>query len=178
MRDEYVIVLDFLPHGHPADRKPEPIAQTVGEKYFNLLEVVIKEGISVKPGERLYIGEGKRDKVKYIKGRIRYEQLTALAKDELERVVEQIVEKDQQRFVNFFNLAGPITTRMHSLELLPGIGKKHLWDIINERKKKPFESFEDIKKRIEMMPDPKKTIIKRILMEIKGEDKRRIFVAR
>ncbi|MCD6403485.1 MAG: DUF655 domain-containing protein [Candidatus Aenigmarchaeota archaeon] len=178
MRDEYVIVLDFLPHGRPSDRRPEPLAQVIGEKYFNLLEVVIKDGVKVKPGDRLYIGEGKREEVKYIKGRISYDELTGFAKTELENVLEKLVDTNEKRFVEFFNRAGPITTRMHSLELLPGIGKKHLWDIIKQRKKKPFESFEDIKARIEMLPDPKKIVIKRILMELKGEDKRRIFVAR
>ena len=177
MKDEYVIVLDFLPHGKPSDRKAEPVAQVIGEKYFNLLEVVIRENTEVKPGERLYIGEEKREKVKYIRGRINYSQLTSFAKDELEKVVSEIIEKNEKRFVNIFNIAGPISTRMHTLELLPGIGKKHLWDIIKERKKKPFESFKDLQERVEMLPDPKKMIIKRILNELDGKDKRRLFVA-
>jgi len=178
MKDEYVIVLDFLPHGRPSDRRPEPLAQVIGERFFNLLEVVLKEGITVKPGDRLYIGEGKRERVKYIRGRISYNELTSFAKTELENVLEKLVEENEQRFVEFFNRAGPVTTRLHSLELLPGIGKKHLWDIITQRKRKPFESFEDIKKRIAMLPDPKKMILKRIIMELKGEDRRRLFVAR
>ena len=178
MKDEYVIVLDFLPHGRPSDRRPEPLAQVIGEKFFNLLEVILKEGVTVKPGDRLYIGEGKRERVKYIRGRISYNELTSFAKTELENVLEKLVEENEQRFVEFFNRAGPVTTRLHSLELLPGIGKKHLWDIITQRKRKPFESFEDIKKRIAMLPDPKKMILKRIIIELKGEDRRRLFVAR
>ncbi|RLI98621.1 MAG: DUF655 domain-containing protein [Candidatus Aenigmatarchaeota archaeon] len=176
VKDEYVIVLDFLPHGKPSDRKAEPIAQTIGEKYLNLLEVVVRDGVSVKPRDRLYVGEDKRDHVKYIRGRIKYDELTGFAKSELEKILEEIVEKDEKRFVNFFNIAGPITTRLHSLELLPGIGKKHMWSIITERKKKPFESFEDLRKRIEMLPDPKRMIIKRIKEELEGKDRYRLFV--
>lgn len=176
-KDDYVIVLDFLPHGKPGDRKAEPVAQTIGERYFNLLEVVLKDGTEVKPGERLYVGEDKRDKVKYIRGRIKYDELTNFAKNELEEILKDIVSKDEKRFVNIFNIAGPITTRMHTLELLPGIGKKHLWDIIKERKKKPFENFKELQERVVMLPDPKKMIIKRIINELEEKDRHKLFVA-
>lgn len=51
-----------------------------------------------------------------------------------------------------------------------------MWDIINERKVKLFESFEDIKNRVKLIPDPKQAIIKRILEELEGKDKYRLFV--
>lgn len=177
MKDEYVIVLDFLPHGKPDDRRAEPLAQVIGEKFFNLLELVIKENTTVKVRDRIYIGEEKRDHVKYIRGRIDYSFLTSYAKEELKNVVTELIGKDEKRFVDFFNKAGPITTRMHSLELLPGIGKRHLWDIIAERKKKPFSSFEDLRNRVKMLPDPKRMIIKRILDELEAKDRHRLFVA-
>jgi len=177
MKDEYAIVLDFLPRGKATDPRPEPVAQVIGEKFLNLLEVVLKPGESVKIGERVYIGEGKRDKVRFIRGKIRYDSLTSVAKDELERVLQEIIEKDEKRFVEFFNRAGPITTRLHMLELLPGIGKKHMWAIIDARKKKKFESFEDLKSRVEMLPDPKKMIIKRIIEELQEKDRYKLFVS-
>jgi len=176
MRDEYAIVLDFLPHGKATDRKAEPLAQVLGERFFNLLEVVIKEGEEVKVGEKIYIGEGKRDKVKYIRGRINYKSLTSFAKEKLEEFLTQIISKDERRFAEFFNIAGPITTRLHSLELLPGIGKKHMWDVINERKKKRFESLKELQERIKMFPDPKKIIVRRIIDELDGKDRYRLFV--
>ncbi len=79
--------------------------------------------------------------------------------------------------MDFFNKAVPLTTRMHSLELLPGIGKKHLWDILAQRRAKPFESFSDIQNRIEMLPDPKKMVIKRIMNELEEKDRHKLFVA-
>ncbi|MEM5797350.1 MAG: DUF655 domain-containing protein [Candidatus Aenigmatarchaeota archaeon] len=176
-KDEFLIVLDFLPTGKPGDRRAEPVVQGIGEKYFNLLEVVLKEGLSVKSKDRLYIGEGKRDQVKYIRSKIRFDDLTSYAKDVLEEVVNELVTKEEKRFVEFFNKSGALTTRMHSLELLPGIGKKHLWNIINERKKKPFETFEEIKKRIPMVGDPKKMIIGRIMDELQEKDRHRLFVS-
>jgi putative nucleotide binding protein len=178
VKEEYLIALDFLPMGKATDKRPEPTVQGIGESYFSLLEVVVKRNVQVKPKDRLYIGSGKRDVVEYIKRRISYEELTSLAKNILEEVVAEIVSKDEKKFVNFFNTASPLSPRMHSLELLPGLGKKHLFNILQERKKKPFESFEDIKKRIGMLPDPKRMIVKRILQEIQNKNERhRIFVA-
>ena len=97
--------------------------------------------------------------MKYIRGRISYSELTSYAKDTIQEVVAGLVDKDEKRFVEFFNKSMPLTTRMHSLELLPGIGKRHLFDIINERKKKSFETFKDVQDRVPMLPDPKKMII-------------------
>ena len=60
--------------------------------------------------------------------------------------------------------------------MLPGIGKKHMWEILEIRKEKQFESLHDIKERVKLLPDPEKIIIKRILMELNNEDKYRLFV--
>jgi len=176
MKDEYIIVLDFLSRGHADSRRAEPIAQGIGNNFLSLLEVVIKPEVVVKPGDLIYIGEKKREQVKYIKGRIKYDNLTGYAKKELEDVIDKIIEKNEKEFVNFFNIAGPVSTRLHSLELLPGIGKKHMWAIIGERKKKKFESFEDLKKRVDMLPDPKRMIKRRIIDELKEIDRHRLFV--
>ncbi len=176
-KDEILIVLDFLSKGKPGDRRAEPVIQGIGEKYFSLLEVITKEGVNVKPRDKVYIGEGKRDQVKYIRGKIRFGELTNFAKDHLEDVVEEIVTNDEKRFVDFFNKAGPLTTRMHSLELISGIGKKHLWQILAERKKKTFESFGELHTRNPMMPDPKKIIVKRIIDELSGKDRHNLFTS-
>ena len=114
--------------------------------------------------------------MKYIRGRIEPKDLTASARDELPDIIDKIIKGRPQRFVDFFNKSGPLTTRMHCLELLPGIGKKHLWAIIDARKEKPFESFEDVKKRVPLLPDPEKLIIRRVLVELGNEDKYKVFV--
>lgn len=177
LRDDIVIVLDFLQHGHPNDRRPEPVAQVMGKNYFSLLEIVLRQDLKAKLGEELYIGEGKRENVDHIRGRIGANRLTAFARAELPAIVEEIVNKNEQKFVDFFNKAQPLTTRMHQLELLPAVGKKHMWDIIAERKKGPFKSFDDVKARIKLLQDPKGMIIKRILKEIENEDEHyRVFV--
>ena len=66
--------------------------------------------------------------------------------------------------------------RMHQLELLPGFGKKHMWEVLEARKEKPFENFDDLKKRVKLLPDPKVVVIKRIMMELEGNEKYKIYV--
>ena len=129
----------------------------------------------LQPYEEVYIGEGKRDKIHHIIGKLPLDRLTSTAKTELEFVVKDLVSKNQGKFVKFFNNAQSLTTRMHQLELLPGLGKKHMWEILEKRQEKPFESFDDLKKRIKLMPDPEKIIIKRILAEITGKEKHCLF---
>jgi putative nucleotide binding protein len=170
--EDYAYVLDFLPYGHPDDKRPlhkrEPLAQVVGEKFFTLLEVSVKKDKNPLVGDRVYIGKDlmQRDVVNKIKRRLRYEELTATAKSELPYVLEQMVKQQEERFVEFFNKAESITTKLHQLELLPGIGKKTMWAIIEERKKEPFKSFEDIAKRIKI--DPVKCVIQRIIYELQN----------
>ncbi len=170
--EDYAYVLDFLPYGHPDDRRPihkrEPLAQVVGEKYFTLLEVSVKRDKNPLVMDRVYIGKGERDVVHKIKRRLRYDDLTPAAKTELPYVLEHVVKQQEKRFVEFFNKAEPITTRMHQLELLPGVGKKTMWSIIEERKKRPFESFEDIAKRVRGLQHPEKLIVGRIIYELQN----------
>jgi len=178
-KEENVVVLDFLPNGYPFDNRPShlktPIAQAIGRNKFILLEIVPKKGVFLQPYEEVYIGEGKREKIHHINGKLTFDKLTSTARSELKYVIKDLVEKDPSKFVEFFNAAQPMTTRMHQLELLPGLGKKHMWEIIDERDNEPFKDFSDIKKRVKLMPDPEKAIIKRITMEIQGEEKHRVF---
>jgi putative nucleotide binding protein len=179
-KEETAIVLDFLPNGYPFDERPmymkTPVAQAIGKEHFILLELVPKKGIHLQLYEEVYIGEGKRDKVHHIVGKIPISKLTRTAKSELEFAIEDIVKKHEKRFIDFFNSARPLSTRMHQIELLPGVGKKHMWEILNARDEKPFENFEDLKNRVKLIPSPQNLIIKRISEELEGTEKHRLFV--
>ena len=179
--EEYAYVLDFLSHGKPGFRptgragyRAGALIQSVGEEFFTLLEALVKEGLMLKPGDRVYVGKDSRSEVTYIIGRVGYEELTASAKAELPSVINRIVLNREKWFVNFFNTARAVTPRMHALELVPGIGKKYMWQVINERPRKPFESFEDLQKRTEL-PNPVKLITKRVMEELEGDSKYRLF---
>ena len=175
MKEETCIVLDFLLNGYPDQRHAEPIAQVIGTSHFSLLEIVPREDASPKEEDEFYIGEGKRDHVKFIKGMLEYRSLTNQAKSILPAVVEALVKKNEQQFVEFFNKGRMITPRMHQFQLLHGVGKKHLLDILEERRKRPFESFADIATRVKMFPDIVKTLSKRVLQELEGNEKYYLF---
>jgi putative nucleotide binding protein len=179
-REETAIVLDFLPNGYPNDPTPshrkQAIIQAIGKKHFTLLELTAKKDAFLQPLEEIYLGEGKRDKVQHIVGKLDSEKLTAGGRKEVEFVVQDMVSKGQERFVSFFNTAQPLTTRMHQLELLPGLGKKHMWAIIQERDEKEFANFADLRSRVHLMPDPQKIVVKRVLSELWGEEKHNVFV--
>jgi len=175
--EEYAYVLDYLPHGRPTARpsfRAGALVQLVGEEFFTLLEATVKEGLVLKPSDRVYVGKESREEITYIIGRIGFDELTSAAKTELPTVVEKIVLTREAWFMNFFNTAQAITPRMHALELIPGIGKKYMWQIINERDKTQFRNFGDLQQRANI-PSPAKLITKRILEELSGESKYRLF---
>jgi len=171
--EEYAYVLDFMPEGGAYDTAREPLVQLVGERFFTLLLASTKRDSFIVAGTRLFIGKGQRDVVEKIKRKIEYEDLTNSAKSNLDIVIAKIVKEREKEFVDFINKAGPITARIHQLELLPMVGKKHVEAILKEREQKPFESCEDIRKRIGI--DPVKIFTARIINELQGKEKYYLF---
>jgi len=175
-KDYHAIVLDYLPYGYPLEGKMQPMVQGIGTEYFSLLELAPIRGASFTLKEKVYIGPEKRDKIYYIIGRLRKEKMTETAKIQLQEFVAQIVGEQEKRFVDFFNNAQAINTRLHQIELLPGFGKKHTNEILAAREKKIFQSFEDIKTRAGNIPDPKKAIEKRIVEEVLENPRNHLFI--
>ncbi len=175
-KEEFAIVLDYLPYGYPMGGKMTPIAQAVGEKNLTLLELIPRRGITLAPKEKVYIGPEKRDKIYFISGRLQKDKLTETAKVQLQEIVETFVVAQEKRFVDFFNNAQALNTRMHQIELLPGFGKKHTQEILQAREEKPFESFKDLKNRLKSIPDPKKSIEKRIIEELSERQRFNLFI--
>ena len=175
-KEEHAIILEYLPNGYPLERKMIPIAQAIGELNLTLLELVPRRGVSLEIGERVYIGEGKRDKIYYILGRLYHEKITEAAKNQLQEFISEIVKKREKEFIEFFNKSEAINKRIHQIEFLPGFGKKHMKEILEKREGKPFESFEDMKKRLQNLPDPEKAIEKRMIRELTGSERHKLFV--
>lgn len=175
-KEEYALVLDYLPYGYPMSKKMIPVAQAIGEKTLALLELVPRRGISLSQKEKVYIGPDKRDKIYYIAGRLQTERLTETAKIQLQEFIGGVVAEQEKKYIDFFNNAQAINTRLHQLELLPGFGKKHTQEILAEREKKPFKSFEEIKARVKSIPDPKKSIERRIIEELSERQRFSLFV--
>jgi len=179
-KEKFAYILDYLPYGRTDDKRPmyqkKPLAQGIGEKHFVLVEMITKENVVPRSHDRVYIGEGDRTMIDHVKRRIIFSELTNSAQMELPSVIEKIILSDEKRFLSFFNDAYPITTRLHMLELLPGIGKKLMWGIIEERKKGKFESIAQLVSRVKGLHTPEKLLMNRILEELKDETiKYRVF---
>lgn len=173
------VLLDHLPHGRSDDDRPqyqkEPLAYAMTTQNFRLVEVTLSSDADVSIGDTIELDSEAVGRFREID----YEDLSGGAQSELDYAIEDIVENNEQRFVDFFNDAQPITTRLHSLNLLPGIGKKLRNGILDERKRKPFESFEDLTDRVNGLHNPTEVLVNRILEEIHEEDlKYRTFVRR
>jgi putative nucleotide binding protein len=177
-KEEHVVILDYLPYGYPLEKKMMPIAQAIGTKNFTLLHLVPRRGVKLEVDEKVYIGEGKRDKIYYILGRLPETKMTETSKRQLEDFIKKSIEEKEQIIMDFFNNAEAINTRLHQFELLPGFGKKHTESILDERNKKQFESLEDLKTRVSNLPDPKKAIEKRFWDEIMGKEKYYLFIGK
>jgi putative nucleotide binding protein len=176
------VVLDYLAHGRADDDRPqyqkEPLAYAVGDEEFRLYELELAADADVNIGSRVPISESAETPVTNVRT-VDYDDLSSGARSELEYAVEDIAESDQDRFVGFYNEAQPITTRLHALNLLPGIGKKLRNNILDERKREPFESFEEIESRVSGLHNPRQVLVERILEEIREEDlKYRTFARR
>jgi putative nucleotide binding protein len=163
---------EFLRDSRP---RGDTIVQGIGESHFTLLEMIPQKGFKPRPQERLSIQRDSANKIDHVKRRIFYEDLVPESVAELALVIEIIVTKHEHKFVQFFNEASPITTRMHSLQLLPGVGQTLMWAILEERKREPFKNFNDIAARTKLQ-NPKKVITARIIDELREDVKRWLFV--
>jgi len=92
-------------------------------------------------------------------------------------VVETLVKNNEKRFVEVFNTLQPVTPRLHALELIPGIGKTFMRQILEERSRRPFTSFEDLQQRTGLR-EPAKLVSKRIVEEITGGSRISLFIRR
>ena len=179
--ENFAVVLDYLPNGRQTERgfHREPLALAIGEDELKLFELVPRPSASLATGTRVPLLPEKDtpSPIDHVRRRIGYDELTVAARTELTGALEGIVKRHSARYLRFFNEAPAVSRRFHLLELLPGIGKKTMQQIVDERKSAPFGSFEEIETRVHLK-NPERLIVGRIEQELSGvEDKYRLFVA-
>ena len=175
--EEYAYVLDFIPNGRSViiREREGPLVQAIGEERLATLEILASDNTTFTAGEKISIGKDNRSTIVSVLGKLNYNELTNEAKNELLNVLEKMIRENEKKYVDYFNELQPITPRLHALELIPGIGKTFMRQIVNERDKRRFESFQDLEKRIGIR-DPAKLIAKRVIEEISGESRVTIFI--
>lgn len=175
------VVLDVLAHGRSDDDRPryqrDPLCYVLSEADLQPYELVFESSPDVSIGDVIVIEPLTELPNVRERNRIGYDDLSAGARSELEYLVEELIEDDEDRFVDFFNRAQPISLRLHQLNLLPGIGDKLRDGILEERSRQPFESFDDLEERVTGLHDPRGIIIERIMDELRdGSLKYHLFV--
>ena len=170
-----LVILDVLLHGHPEEDKPSwtktPLAQVLTFPDFVLYEVKINKSpnLNLKPEEKKFYEDFMREnKLREVLKKINYKELTNTSKALIQPILEKEILNYEEEFINFFNNSTSITPRMHALKLLPGIGKKHMWEIIEERERQKFVTFQDISDRTSIS-NPAKQIALRIIKELQRE---------
>ena len=179
--ENYAYVLDYLPNGRQTERgfHREPLALAIGEDELKLFELVPRPASKLTAGGRIPLVPvaGAPPPIDHVRRRIGYDELTVAGRSELPGTLEKIVTSNEPRYLRFFNDSPAVSRRFHLLELLPGIGKKTMQQIVEERKRAPFASFHDLEERCHVK-SPEKLIVGRIEQELSGvEDKYRLFVA-
>lgn len=173
--EPYLYVLDYLEMGNPSDihyeHRNQPFVQGIGTKYFSLLEATPLIGVRIDIFEKVDLSYPSKLK-KLI--HISYGELTSVSRSNLPEAVRRILVENEKIFVKFFNVAEPINIRIHSLELLPDIGKKTVNAILDIRRRELLKSYDDIRERIGI--DPVKTLTGRIISELVGGQKYYLFI--
>jgi putative nucleotide binding protein len=174
-----IIILDLLLHGHPEEDKPSwaktPIAQVLTFPDFVLYEVKMNKNSKVQVQEQKTYEEFlNEDKLRDVLKKIDFNDLTSTSKALIQPILEKEVLKYEEEFINFFNNSTSITPRMHALKLLPGIGQKHMWEILEARERQKFVTFQDISDRTSIS-NPAKLIAQRIIKELQRDAKYYLF---
>ena len=177
--EDYAYVLDVLTEGRLDSKRRfrrEPVVYGLGIEEFKIFDMKPVSGAAINIGDRCYIGKEteERTQIDHVRARVNYKELTHTAQSELGFVLDEIVRENEEKFIQFYNHAGPISRRYHSLELIPGLGKKTMNQIVKNR---PYTSFREMEEKIPNFRNPEKYISHRIENEIKETDQKyRLFV--
>ena len=177
--EDYAYVLDVLPEGRPDSKRRfrrEAVVYGLGIEEFKIFDMKPISGAAINIGDRCYIGKEteERKQIDHVRARVNFTDLTHTAQSELSFVLDEIVKENEEKFIQFYNHAGPISRRYHSLELIPGLGKKTMNLIVSNR---PYKTFEEMQEKIPNFRNPEKYISQRIENEIRESDQKyRLFV--
>ncbi|MCI4334991.1 MAG: DUF655 domain-containing protein [Thermoplasmata archaeon] len=178
--ESYAHILDYLPTGRASEHgfRREPVGLAVGENELKLLELVARPGQVLSVGSRIPLlpMDGVAPPIDHVRRRLAYGELTTSARAQLPEALERVVAADPARYLRLFNEAPAVSRRFNLLELLPGVGKRTMLAIVEERRRGPFQSFAELESRLRLSR-PDRWVAARIAQEMEGApDKYRLFV--
>lgn len=163
--DTQLAVLTVLPPDTTDDN--ERRIQGITTDRFRLLEYTHSVDTTVSPGDRVAVTTADPEATPR---QLTYESLSQDAQDRLEPTIESIIIQHEQRFIDYYNNAQPISLRRHQLDLLPTIGEGRRETIMRERERRPFEDFTDLETRVDGLTNPHAILAERILTELRGDN--------
>lgn len=171
------VVIDFYPQGkslsHRRSEDYNPLAVVVTVDRFEFFDIILIIESKVLVSDNLLLTPTNKKILRV--NQLHFNQLSSSALKKLPVTIKNIVAKFESHYVTFLNQAHPLTTQMHQLQLLPGIGQKRLWSILEARKSKNFTSFSDFTGRTSIS-DPTSLFSNRILLELEGSQKYYLFI--
>ena len=175
--EEFAFILDFRINSRSSLIKGRDgtIIQGIGLDHLTLLEILGSPDESFTIREKIGIGKDGRSKVVSVLGKLLYSNLTSDSIHSLPEILEIIVSTNEPFYVNYFNDSQALTPRLHFLEVIPGIGKTLLSQILKERDINRFSSFLDLQERIHIR-DPSKLIARRLFDELSCSTKLNVFI--
>ena len=153
------------------------LIQAIGSKHFSLLELMTEGSADFKLLEEISLQKSDNSNRFKIIERATYEKLTRIAENQLDEAIAQIITLNEKRMIEFLNNAPPINIRLHSLQLIKGIGPMARNKIMKSRKEKEFVTFEDFAERTRIS-DVQKLLKERIFLEITADNERYYLFAR
>lgn len=172
--EETGLILDILEGGLSVRNdkyKGRTIIQAIGTEYFTLLEFIPISTDEVILLDEVVLGQNDRSIVETIIGRVPYPQLTSVSESQIPKAVEKIINLKFDKYINWLNNAQPISIRLHSLQLIKGIGPIAMKTILSARKERPFSTLEDFEERTGIT-DIKELLRNRIVAEISDPDEK------
>ena len=112
--EDYAYVLDVLPEGRPDSKRRfrrEPLVYGLGIEEFKIFDMQPVAGAAINIGDKCYIGKETEDRtqIDHVRARVNYSDLTHTAQSELSFVLDEIVKDNEEKFIQFYNHAGPIS---------------------------------------------------------------------
>ena len=123
------IVLDLLTTENARRRdiaKGEVRVQLIGTTWFTLLEVTPKDNENLMVQEEVELGKDEDSKILKIVSRITYDRLSTIAEKALDRAIDAVLVDSEKRFISWINQCDAISIRLHTLQLIKGIGPKFM----------------------------------------------------
>tara|TARA_B100000902_G_scaffold14283_1_gene17303 strand:- start:2679 stop:3206 length:528 start_codon:yes stop_codon:yes gene_type:complete len=123
-------ILDSEPPGSPPG-----VSHAITERGLYLIKYRGGE-----KGEQIVMNDGDG-----FAGMLRYRDLSGTVQSDLSSVITEIILANPDIFLMFYNRGGPINRKMHTFQLLPGIGPSTAQDMVKKRGSgwKDFSSVSD-----------------------------------